>query len=88
MLSETGTESRKLIDTKVIYNFETFPKSINTPSYDQRFRSYDHCKLGGVRSGQIKLSGQIWTLRPLEKELWKNSEYQNPIEFYNLSNEG
>jgi hypothetical protein len=28
----------------VIDNFETFPESINTPSYDQRFRSYDILK--------------------------------------------
>jgi hypothetical protein len=31
---------------KVIENFETFLKSMNMPSYDQQFRSYDHCKLG------------------------------------------
>jgi hypothetical protein len=42
----------------------------------------------GIRSGQIKPSGQIGTLRPLATEFWKNSEHQIPIEFYNLSNEG
>jgi hypothetical protein len=36
----------KLLYTKVIENFETFPKSTNTPSYAQWFRSYGHCKLG------------------------------------------
>jgi hypothetical protein len=25
---------------------------------------------------------------PLPKEIWKNSEYKDPREFYNLSNEG
>jgi hypothetical protein len=38
--------------------------------------------------GQIKLSGQVWTLRPLPKVIWKNYEYKDPREFYNLSNEG
>jgi hypothetical protein len=32
----------------------------------------------GVGSGQIKMSGQFWTLRPLPKEFRENSEYQNP----------
>jgi hypothetical protein len=32
---------------KVIDNFETFPESIDAPSYDQQFRSYDHCNFGG-----------------------------------------
>jgi hypothetical protein len=41
----------------------------------------------GIRSGQIKLSGQIGTLRPLASELWKNSEYRILREFYNLSND-
>jgi hypothetical protein len=40
---------------KVIENFETFLERINTPSYDQWFRSYDHCKLGGV-------AGNSWFL--------------------------
>jgi hypothetical protein len=31
---------------KVIENLDTLPESINTPSYDQRFRSHDLCKLG------------------------------------------
>jgi hypothetical protein len=45
-------------------------------------------KFGGVSSGQIELSGQIWTLRPLPNEFWGNREYQNPREFCNLSNGG
>jgi hypothetical protein len=79
-------------NTKVIDNFEPFTESINTCSYDQQFKSYDHCNLGGVllelSSGQIKSSGQVWTLRPLSKEICKNYEYKYPREFYNLSNEG
>jgi hypothetical protein len=35
---------------------------------------------GGASSGQIELSGQIWTLRPLPKEFRKNSKYKNPRE--------
>jgi hypothetical protein len=38
--------------------------------------------------GQIKMSGQIWTLSPLLEELWGNPKYQNPKEFHNLSNDG
>jgi hypothetical protein len=75
---------------KVIENFETSPESINTPSYDQWFRSYDHYKLGvllEINSGQIKLSGQFWTLRPLPRKIWKNSEYKDPRKFYKLSND-
>jgi hypothetical protein len=41
-----------------------------------------------ISSEQIKLSGQIWTLRPLPEAIWKNSEYKDPRKFYNLSNEG
>jgi hypothetical protein len=41
-----------------------------------------------INSGQIKLSRQVWTLSPLPKEFWENSEYKSPREFYNLSNDG
>jgi hypothetical protein len=89
LLRKIGTESKKLHRTKVIDNCETFPEITNTPSYAQHFRSYGHCKLGrGIRSGQIMLSGQIGTLRPIAMESWKNFEYQIPREFYSLSNEG
>jgi hypothetical protein len=51
-LHENGAESGNLLNTKMIDNFDTFPKGTNTPSYAQQFRSYDHCKLGrGIRSG-------------------------------------
>jgi hypothetical protein len=43
---------------------------------------------GGVSSGLLKLSGQIWTLTPLPNEIWGNLEYQNPREFCSLSNGG
>jgi hypothetical protein len=45
-VGKTGAESGKILDTNVIDNFETFSKSLNTPSYDQQFRSYDQYKLG------------------------------------------
>jgi hypothetical protein len=32
-------------NVKLKENFETFPESINMPSYNQRFRSYGHWKL-------------------------------------------
>jgi hypothetical protein len=35
-------------NVKVIENFGTFLKSTNTPSSNQRFRSYGHWKLGEV----------------------------------------
>jgi hypothetical protein len=41
-----------------------------------------------ISSGQAKSSGQFRTLRLLPKGIWKNSEYKDPEEFYNLSNEG
>jgi hypothetical protein len=91
LLTENGAESGKIHNMKVIENFETFPESTNTSSYDQWFRSYEHYKLGvllEINSEQIKLSGQIWTLRPLREEIWKNSKYKDPTKFYNLSNEG
>jgi hypothetical protein len=43
---------------------------------------------GGVSSRLIKLSGQIWTLSPLPNEFWGNLKYQNPREFFILSNGG
>jgi hypothetical protein len=42
----------------------------------------------GVSSGEIELSGSIWTLSPPPNEIWGNLEYQNPREFFNLSNGG
>jgi hypothetical protein len=75
----------------MIENFETFPESTNTPPSDQWFRNYDHWKLGvllEINSEQIKLSGQFWTLNLIPKEMWENSEYQNPREFCNLFNDG
>jgi hypothetical protein len=41
---------------------------------------------GGVSSGQIELSGQIWTLSPFQNKIWGIPEYQNPREFCILSN--
>jgi hypothetical protein len=77
---------------RVIENFYIFSESTNTPSYDQRIRSYDDCKLGGAAgnqfSEQIELAEQIQTLRLLPMENWKSHEYKGPREFYILSNEG
>jgi hypothetical protein len=42
----------------------------------------------GASSGQIKLSGQFWTLSLFSKEIWNNSAYKGSREFYNLSNVG
>jgi hypothetical protein len=46
LLTKICAESGEMQNLKVIDNFGTFPESINTPSYEQQFRSYDHCKLG------------------------------------------
>jgi hypothetical protein len=46
LLMEYGTESGQRHNIKVIENLETFPESINTPSYEQWFNSYDLYKLG------------------------------------------
>jgi hypothetical protein len=46
LLTENGAESGKMHNMKVIENFKTFIENINISSYDQWFRSYDHCKLG------------------------------------------
>jgi hypothetical protein len=43
---------------------------------------------GGVSSGQIELSGQLWTFSLLPNKIRKNPEYQNPREIFNLSNGG
>jgi hypothetical protein len=42
----------------------------------------------GVSSGQIELSGQLWTFSPLPNKTRKNLEYQNPREILTLSNGG
>jgi hypothetical protein len=42
---ELGGESGETNNTKVVDNFDIFSESIDTPSYDQWLRSYDHCKL-------------------------------------------
>jgi hypothetical protein len=76
---------------EVIENFNTFPESIIKPSYDQRLRNYDHCKLGVLLEilgfWTKQLSGQIWTLSLFPMENWKSHEYKGPREIYNLSNE-
>jgi hypothetical protein len=43
-LIEYGAESGEMSNVKAIGNFINFPESTNTPSYDQRFRSYGHWK--------------------------------------------
>jgi hypothetical protein len=74
---------------EVIENFETFLESINAPLSDQKFRNYGHWKLGevSVLHGSNCLD-QFGLLSPLSNEIWKNLEYQNPGEFFNLSNGG
>jgi hypothetical protein len=85
-------ESQKTFNTHIVDDIHSFTMDIYTPSSDQWFRSDNHYKSGGVllkiSSGQTKLSGQVRTLRLLPKGIWKNSEYKDPREFYNLSNKG
>jgi hypothetical protein len=73
LLTESGVESGKMHNMKVIDNLETFPESINTLLYNQRLLAV----LLELSSEQIKLSGQVWSLRPLPKEIGKNSEYND-----------
>jgi hypothetical protein len=65
LLTEYGAESGKIHNIKVIENLETFPKSINTLLYNQQLLGV----LLELSSEQIKLSGQVWSLRPLPKEI-------------------
>jgi hypothetical protein len=53
LLTEFGAESGKMHNLKVIQNFETFLESMNMPSYDQQFRSYDHCNLGDAAGNHL-----------------------------------
>jgi hypothetical protein len=86
-------ESRKTFNTNIVDDVLRFLMDIYMPSSDQWFRSDDQYKSWGgvllkISSGQSKSSGQVQTLRLLPKRIWKKSEYMDPREFYNLSNEG
>jgi hypothetical protein len=82
LLTEFGVESGEMNNTKLVDNFDIFPDSTDTPSYDQWIRSYDLCNLGCCWnfqfSRQIKLPRQIWTLSLLPLENWKSHEYKGP----------
>jgi hypothetical protein len=52
----------------------------------QELRSLEVGK--GVSSGQIKLFGQFWTLRPVANEIWKDSGYEDPRNFINFLQRG
>jgi hypothetical protein len=90
LLADYGATSEKMHDIKAIVIFETFLERINTLSYDQRFRSFERCKLGVLLKIPTfwtdQLSGRIWTLSLFPWENRKNSEYKGSREFYNLSN--
>jgi hypothetical protein len=60
-------------NTKVIDNFKTFQESITTPLDDQRFRSYDLYKIGGVAGNFVS---------------WTDPESEGSRGFCKLSNEG
>jgi hypothetical protein len=61
LLTEFGAESGEMNDTKVVDNFDIFLEIINKPSYYQRFRKYDQCKLGGSAGTQFWTDQVIWT---------------------------
>jgi hypothetical protein len=61
LLTEIGVESGEMHNIKVIENFDTFPESINTPSHDQQFRNYDHCKLGVLLQIHFWIDQATWT---------------------------
>jgi hypothetical protein len=77
LLTEIGVGSGEMHNIKLIDNFETFLESINTPSHDQRFRSYDHCKLG------VLLKIQFWT----NYATWTNLDF-NPTSDGKLTEPG
>jgi hypothetical protein len=66
--------------TEVIENFETFPESTILENFETLIRPtvqelWPLKAGGGVSSGQIKLSGQLWTFSPLPNKIRKNLEY-------------
>ncbi len=78
-------------NAKVVDNFDMFLESIDTPSYDQRFISYDLCKLRVLLrfiSGQNKIPRQIWNLSLFPMGNWKNLNYRDHRPFHKLSNNG
>jgi hypothetical protein len=80
LLIENGAESWEMSNTRVIESFVTFLESTRISSYDQRFWSYDHFKLGVLPEISDfctdQLSAQIWTLSLYPEEIWKNSKYR------------
>jgi hypothetical protein len=66
LLTKFGAKSAEMNHTKVVDNFNIFLKSIDTPSYDQQFKSYDFCKLGAA--AEI----YFWT----EQDNWINLEFK------------
>jgi hypothetical protein len=62
LLTEFSTESGEMNNIKVVDNFDIFPESIDLPSYDQRIRSYDLCKLGALLEFPVSKTDQAtWT---------------------------
>jgi hypothetical protein len=71
---------REFLDLFIKYKYTLIRPTV------QELRSL---KVGAdVSSGQIRLSSQIWTVKPLLKEIWSKSEHKDPREFHNLSNDG
>jgi hypothetical protein len=61
-LTEFGVKSGEMNNTKVVENFEAFPESSNTPSYDQRCRSYDLCMLRVLLKFSSEQNQDTWTI--------------------------
>jgi hypothetical protein len=76
LVTEFGAESGEANNTKVLDNFDIFPESIDTPSYDQWFRSYDFCKLGGAAEIYFWIEQDNWT--NLEFEQTSNGKLEEP----------
>jgi hypothetical protein len=89
-LTQIRANSGKRNNTKVVDYFDIFLASVNTPSDDQWFKSYDLCELE-VRlkfsSRQTEISGQIGDLSPLLRNHWENLAYRYYGSFQNFSNE-
>jgi hypothetical protein len=61
LLTEFGVESGDMNNTKVVDNFDIFPESLDTSSYDQRFSSYDPWKSRGAAGNSSFLDRLTWT---------------------------
>jgi hypothetical protein len=77
LLTEFGAGSEEMSNIKMVDNFDIFPESIDTPSYDQQIRSYDLYKLGVLPEFPVFRTDQAtWT--NLDFKPTSNGELEEP----------